>query len=205
MMGYASLLSNSDGEAEKAKQYIESIKETVDRGASLTSRLLSFSRQTVMVPVAVNVTALVNGLQDMLQRTLGETIELRAIETPLLWAATMDEHQFENAMVNLAINARDAMPNGGTLTIQTTNVTLDENCAAQHDELNPGDYVEICVSDSGAGIPLEVRRRPLATNTYSPMTDMDHDFFARRFPEGGGQYISLRSSMTRSALLCVNE
>ena len=92
----------------------------------------------------------------MLRRTLEESIDLTIVGTPGLWPATIDPHQFENALVNLAINARDAMLQGGTLVIETANVTLDETYAAQHQEVTPGDYVKVSVSDTGAGMSPEV-------------------------------------------------
>lgn len=92
----------------------------------------------------------------MLRRTLGETIDLRIEETPGLWPAKIDPHQFENALVNLTLNARDAMPDGGILTVETANVTVDETHAAPNQEVAPGDYVEVAVSDSGTGMSPEV-------------------------------------------------
>ena len=156
MIGNAGLLEDAVGDDEDAKQSIEAIKAAVERGASLTSRLLAFSRKQMLSPVTTDVTTLVGGLHDMLQRTLGETIDLRVDGTPVLWLATIDPHQFENALVNLALNARDAMPRGGTLTIATANVTLDETYAEQNQEVTPGDYVEVSVSDTGTGIAAEV-------------------------------------------------
>jgi hypothetical protein len=122
----------------------------------LTNRLLSFSRQQILAPVAVEVTRLIGGLEEMLQRTLGETIELKIAYAPDLWPVTIDPHQFENALINLSINARDAMPNGGTLVIETANETLDEVYAKQQPEVTPGDYVMLAVSDTGSGMPPEI-------------------------------------------------
>ena len=156
IIGAARLLQNKVGEDQVAKLSIEAIIAGVDRGASLTNRLLAFSRQTIMSPVATDVTDLIGSLEDMLRRTLGETVDLRVETIPDLWPATIDAHQFENALVNLALNARDAMPQGGTLTIETANVTLDETYAEQNQEVTLGDYVQVAVSDTGAGIPPEV-------------------------------------------------
>ena len=156
MIGNAGLLEEAVGEDEEAKQSIEAIKAAVERGASLTSRLLAFSRQSILSPVTTDVSTVVDGLDNMLRRTLGETIDLRFAETSNLWSATMDPYQFEIALINLAFNARDAMPRGGTLTIEIANITLDETYAAQQDEVTPGDYVKVEVSDSGTGITPEV-------------------------------------------------
>jgi len=140
-------------EDEKALPWLASIERAVARGSSLTSRLLSFSRQQALSPLPVDVQSVIRGLEDMLRRTLGETIELTIRGVTGLYPAMIDPHQFENAIINLVINARDAMPNGGTLVIKTTNVTLDENSLPTMEQVAAGDYVEVAVSDSGVGIP----------------------------------------------------
>ncbi|KAE9628645.1 ATP-binding protein [Parasedimentitalea maritima] len=156
MLGNAELLEDLAGEDQDANNNIEAIKAAVARASSLTGRLLAFSRQSALVPVAADVDELIGGLYDMLQRALGETVELRIESTVGLWAAMTDKHQFENALVNLTLNARDAMPQGGLLTIETANVTLGETYAAQYEEVEPGDYVRVSVSDTGTGIPPDV-------------------------------------------------
>ncbi len=156
MLGNAELLEDIAGEDEVAKNRIEAIKAAVNRGSSLTGRLLAFSRQSALVPVAADVDELIGGLYNMLQRALGEIVELRTEDTVGLWPATTDTHQFENALVNLTLNARDAMPQGGILTIETANVTLDVTYAKQYEEVTPGDYVRVSVSDTGTGIPPDV-------------------------------------------------
>lgn len=135
----------------------DAISRAVDRGISLTTRLLAYSRKQSLAPVAANVAGLFDGLTDMLQRTLGETITLKVETAPDLWHALIDPHQFENALLNLAINARDAMPDGGTLVIETANVTLDQDYADRTDEVTPGDYVLVAVSDTGTGIPSAIQ------------------------------------------------
>ena len=156
MIGNADILEIKAGDNRAVKQSIGAIMRAVERGSSLTNRLLAFSRQQTLSPVAADVTELIGVLEDMLRRTLGETIDLKFDAGPDLWPATIDPHQFENALINLAINARDAMPGGGMLAIETVNVTLDETYARQQEEVTPGDYVKVAVSDSGAGIPPEV-------------------------------------------------
>lgn len=141
---------------ETAKQSIEAVTKAVERGSSLTNRLLAFSRQQILSPVAVNVADLVNGLVDMLRRTLGETISLNVNNAPDLWPVAVDPHQFENALLNLAINARHAMPDGGTLAIEVSNVTLADAISIQHEEVAAGDYLEVSVSDTGTGMTPEV-------------------------------------------------
>jgi CheY-like chemotaxis protein len=150
------LLKDAVVDNGEANAFVTTIIEAIDRGKSLTSRLLAFSRQSMLTPVATDVSGLIGSLEDMLRRTLGETIDLRVMEAPALWLATIDPHQFENALINLAINARDAMPLGGTLIIESAAITLDEAYAAQQTEVTPGDYIVVSVSDTGAGMPPEV-------------------------------------------------
>ena len=126
-----------------------------DRGAALTHRLLAFSRKQTLRPTRTDLNKLVANMTDMLNRTLGETIEIRTQGTIDLWPCATDQAQFENALLNLSINARDAMPGGGTLTIETANLSLTDNARATEVELTPGEYVQLSVSDTGNGIPAE--------------------------------------------------
>ena len=130
--------------------------QAVTRAASLTQRLLAFSRQQTLEKKATDVSGLIVGLDDLLRRTLGETIELRAEIAPNLWPAMLDASQFENALVNLAVNARDAMPEGGLLVIDTANVTLDGSDTTHYEDVVPGDYVTVAVIDTGTGIAPEI-------------------------------------------------
>jgi len=131
----------------------------VDRGAALTERLLAFSRQTPLSAEPVDLSRLAMDLDEMLRRTLGEAIDLDVKSMPDLWPAMIDRRQFENALVNLAINARDAMPNGGRLTIEASNTHLERPAASTLDEVVPGDYVKVTVRDTGVGIPPEILDR----------------------------------------------
>lgn len=156
MLGNAGLLQQVIDKNDETKYYVQTIIDSIKRGVSLTERLLAFSRKSRLSPVAVDVTDLISNLEDMLRRTLGEMIDLRVEQFATLWIAKVDLHQFENALVNLALNARDAMPRGGYLTIKTANVTLDESYADRHEEVLPGDYIEVSVRDSGTGISPEI-------------------------------------------------
>lgn len=129
------------------------------RAASLTSRLLAFSRRQPLEPRPVELNALVREMTELLHRTLGEQIELEAVLAPRLWMVEVDSDQLGSAIVNLAVNARDAMPNGGKLTIETANTALDESYAATVAEVRPGQYVMIAISDTGSGMSKEVRER----------------------------------------------
>lgn len=126
-----------------------------ERAAILTQRLLAFSRRQPLDPRPVDPNRLVAGMSDLLHRTLGETIIVRAVETPNSWPIDVDVNQMENALLNLAVNARDAMPGGGTLTIDLSNVQIDAQQVAQDGDLTPGDYVVINVTDTGEGMDAD--------------------------------------------------
>ncbi len=127
------------------------------RGASLTQRLLAFSRRQTLDVTAVDAGELVHGLAEMLERSLGEDIRVEIAVEPELWSCRVDAGQVEQAIINLANNARDAMPEGGTLNIGLRNAHLTEARLAEPDEVTAGDYVAVSVTDSGSGMPVEVR------------------------------------------------
>ena len=125
------------------------------RAASLTQRLLAFSRQQVLAPQPVDLNKLVASLSDMLTRTVGEAIAVETVLASGLWPAFADVSQLENAIVNLVVNARDAMPQGGRITLETANASLDEAYCAQFGDVEPGQYVLLSVTDTGTGISPE--------------------------------------------------
>ena len=130
------------------------------RAATLTSRLLAFSRQQTLAPQKIEPNRLISGLADLLQRTLGETIAFETVSAGGLWQAFADPGELENALINLAVNARDAMPTGGRLTIETANASLDEAYVeALTEPVRPGQYVLIAVSDTGTGMSSETLAR----------------------------------------------
>ena len=131
-----------------------------ERAATLTARLLAFSRRQPLDPRAVDAARLVTGLADLLERTLGEGVELQTVAGAGLWKTFVDAGELENALVNLAVNARDAMPEGGRLTIETSNAWLDEDYLAMVPEpVQPGQYVLIAVSDTGSGMDADTIAR----------------------------------------------
>jgi PAS domain S-box-containing protein len=142
---------------------LERSAENAMRGArraeSLTQRLLAFSRQQPLDPKSVDVGRLVAGMSDLLRRTLGEQIAVETVLAGGLWRAHADPSQLEVAIINLAVNARDAMPTGGKLTVETANVHLDEYYAATQAEVLPGQYVMLAVTDSGVGMAPDVRAK----------------------------------------------
>ncbi len=135
------------------------IDEAAERGANLTKHLLAFARKQPLQPLEIDVNALVLESAKLLHPTLGKHIEIAPLLAEDAWTALVDPSQLTTAVLNLALNARDAMPNGGKLTIETGNIVLDESYANMHSELAPGNYVMIAVSDAGSGIPAALLER----------------------------------------------
>lgn len=127
--------------------------------AKLTHRLLAFSRQQPLEPVPLDLNKAVGGISDLLTRTVGSPITVETVLVAGLWPVLADANQLENALVNLAVNAKDAMPGGGKLTIETANSYLDRSYAAQFEDVNPGQYVMLSVTDTGTGIAPDVMER----------------------------------------------
>jgi signal transduction histidine kinase len=143
-------------EHAKVAQCIDNATEGAERAAALTARLLAFSRQQPLEPKVLDTNKLVGGMSEMLRRTLGERVQVETVLAGGLWRVCADPTQIESALVNLAVNARDAMPDGGKLTIETANCELDERYAAAHEEVTAGQYVMLSVTDTGTGMPQEV-------------------------------------------------
>jgi PAS domain S-box-containing protein len=143
------------GEAIHLKRYADRAFTGAERAATLTQRLLAFSRRQPLDPRPIDINRLIPGMSELLHRTLGETIEVEAVLAPRLWTVEADPNQLENAIINLAINARDAMPEGGKLTIETSNTHLDRAYTAQNPEVPSGQYAVICISDTGVGMDAE--------------------------------------------------
>ena len=148
----------NQGRIDNVARYINAAMTSANRAAALTHRLLAFARRQPLIPKGVDVNQLVVSLEDLLRRTIGETIDLEITASDGLWWTLCDPNQLESALLNLAINARDAMPDGGRLTISTANVRIDR-VTADTPALSPGDYVCIAVTDSGVGMSAEVAAR----------------------------------------------
>ena len=154
-------------------RYIDNANEGAMRAASLTSRLLAFARKQPLEPAVTDVNKLVKNLAEMLRRTVNESIKVEAVFAGGLWLTEVDPGQLENAIINLAINARDAMPKGGKLTIETQNGHLDDAYASEAD-IRPGQYVVVAVSDTGTVCRRRLRQRlsspssPPRTSTRAP-------------------------------------
>ena len=149
----------AQGRTADLDRWLKGARNSAERAASLTHRLLAFSRRQPLDPRPVRANPLISSMDDMLRRTLGEHIRLELVLAGGLWLTRCDPNQLESAILNLVINARDAMPDGGTLTIETCNAHLDGQYAARQREVKPGQYVCICVTDTGAGMSKETIAR----------------------------------------------
>jgi signal transduction histidine kinase len=146
----------AQGRTSEIERYIAAAQDATQRAAALTHRLLAFARRQPLDTKPSDINRIVLGMADMLRRTIGERVELQTMLTGDLWPALTDVNQLENAILNLAINARDAMPDGGRLTIETRNTQLDADYARRHNDAEAGDYVVISVSDTGVGMSPDV-------------------------------------------------
>jgi signal transduction histidine kinase len=178
VIGSLDLALTRTGDEARTRKLMESALEGARRGAALTQRLLAFSRQAPLDPKPVDVNKSVSDMSQLLFRTLGEEIEIETVLAAGLWRANLDAPQLESAILNLAVNARDAMVGGGKLTLETANTYLDQTYAEAHDEIAAGQYVLIAVSDTGAGMTPEVM-----ANAFEP-------FFTTK-PAGSGTGLGL--------------
>jgi PAS domain S-box-containing protein len=148
----------AQGRLGDVERYITASQGAANRAAALTHRLLAFSRRQILDAKPIQANRLVGGIEEMIRRTVGPAIEVETVSSAGLWPTLCDPNQLENALLNLCINARDAMPDGGRLTIETANTRLDERGARERD-MAPGHYVAICVTDTGSGMPPHVVAR----------------------------------------------
>jgi PAS domain S-box-containing protein len=162
----------------RAEQRLQTAIAAIARGAKLASQLLAFGRRQPLAPKVVNLGRLIRGIDDMLRRALGDGVEIETVISGGLWNTFVDTVQVENALLNLAINARDAMDGHGKLTIEAGNAFLDDDYVARHAEVDPGQYVMIAVTDTGCGIPPDIIER-----VFEP-------FFTTK-PEGQGTGLGL--------------
>jgi len=153
--GYTEIMKMNLGQDGNLNQNVEDILEAANRAAALTGQLLAFSRKQVLQPRVLNLNNVVTGIEKMLRRLIGEDIDLVSIFDPDLGAAKVDPGQIEQVIMNLVVNARDAMPQGGKLTIETANVYLNENDVRRYAEVSPGPYVMLAVSDNGSGMDTQ--------------------------------------------------
>jgi PAS domain S-box-containing protein len=176
--GNLQLLANEVAGSERAERRLANALAGVSRGAKLASQLLAFGRRQALEPKTVRIGRLISGMEDMLRRSLGEAVEIETIVSGGLWNTFVDPAQVENAILNLAINARDAMEGAGKLTLEVGNAFLDDNYARDHADVATGQYVMLAVTDTGCGMTPEV-----VAQAYEP-------FFSTK-PEGKGTGLGL--------------
>ena len=177
----------AQGRTGEIDRYVLAAQGAVKRAAALTHRLLAFSRRQTLDPKPTNINRLLADLEDLIRRTFGPAVKVEVVGSRSLWPTLVDPNQLENAVLNLCINARDAMPDGGNLTIETANKWLDERAARQQD-LPVGQYVSVCVSDTGTGIPPEI-----VAKIFDPF------FTTKPTGEGTGLGLSMIYGFTRQS------
>jgi len=158
-MGYSELAEGCLDRGHPARPRVEQIRKSAQRAAALTRQLLAFSRQQVLKPTVLNLNAVVNNVSKMLVRMVGEDVSLCFVPGPGLGSVRADLGQVEQVLMNLAVNARDAMPQGGKITIETANAELDESFAQHHPSVRPGAYVVLSLSDTGCGMDAKTVAR----------------------------------------------
>jgi PAS domain S-box-containing protein len=177
----------NQGRTDNFARYINAAMTSANRAAALTHRLLAFARRQPLIPKSVDANQLIVSLEDLLRRTIGETIDLQIVAPDNLWGTLCDPNQLESALLNLAINARDAMPDGGKLTIATSNARID-GVTADAPALSPGDYICINVTDTGTGMSAEVAGR-----AFDPF------FTTKPIGQGTGLGLSMIYGFTRQS------
>ncbi|MXO86013.1 PAS domain-containing protein [Altererythrobacter aurantiacus] len=149
-------IANAGDVSPRVTRALDGAQKGAQRAASLTQRLLAFARRQPLDPKPIRLDRLIRGISELIDRSLGERIEVEFVGAPGLWLVEVDAHELESAIMNLAVNARDAMPDGGRLTIELSNTRLDECYATRHAEVAPGQYVMLAISDTGMGMPPEL-------------------------------------------------
>ncbi len=155
--GCSELLLGAFDRRDPRREEVDEILKAADRATSLTRQLLAFGRRQVLQPQILDLNAVVMNMDKMLRRLIGEDVQLITCLDPNLWSVKVDPGMIEQVIMNLAVNSRDAMPNGGKLTIETTNVTHDEEYASHHVSVKPGSYVMLAISDTGCGMDKETQ------------------------------------------------
>ncbi|TVR99212.1 MAG: PAS domain S-box protein [Rhodospirillales bacterium] len=180
ILGNLQLLEEEMADDEAKRELITDAIWSAERGAELTSRLLAFARRQRLNPQMTDINMVIREMTDLLRRTLGERIEIREVLSPAVGETMIDRGQLENALLNLTVNARDAMPKGGVLTIATDSVDLGPNDIAEGQPMKPGSYALISVSDTGVGMPRDILDR-----IFEPF------FTTKKFGKGSGLGLSM--------------
>jgi PAS domain S-box-containing protein len=205
--GSLELLSTrmAQGRLTEIDRYIAAAQGAAKRAAALTHRLLAFSRRQTLDPKATDVNRLMVGMEELIRRTIGPAVSLEVVSGGGLWCTLVDPNQLENALLNLAINARDAMPDGGHLTIETSNKWLDYHGGQQRD-LPAGQYVTLCVSDTGTGMTKEVIERAFdpffTTKPIGSGTGLGLSMIYGFARQSGGQ-VRIYSEVGHGTMVCV--
>ncbi|MGI4732098.1 MAG: ATP-binding protein [Janthinobacterium lividum] len=195
----------SQGRIGELDRYVSAAQGAARRAAALTHRLLAFSRRQTLDPKPTDVNRLVAGMEELVRRTVGPSIAVEIVGAAGLWQALVDPNQLENALLNLCINARDAMPDGGRITIETGNKWLDERSARVRD-LASGQYLSLCVTDTGTGMPPEVQARAFdpffTTKPMGEGTGLGLSMIYGFARQSGGQ-VRIYSEMGEGTTLCI--
>ncbi len=205
--GNIELLKNcvAKGRVDNLGRYIDAALEGSRRAAALTHRLLAFSRRQTLDPKPTDIDQLIDGMADLIRRTVGPPIAMDVIATPGLWLTLVDPHQLENSLLSLCLNARDAMPDGGQLLIETANKRLDMSETPEL-ELPSGQYVALCVSDNGTGMSREVVNRafdPFFTTKPIGMGTGLGLSMIYGFARQSGGAVHIRSTLGRGSQVCI--
>jgi PAS domain S-box-containing protein len=207
MMGNLELLQMrlARGRTDDLDRFINAAQGAGRRAASLTQRLLAFSRRQTLDPKPTDVNRLIVGLEELLRRTVGATTDIEIVQAGGLWATNIDASQLENAILNLCINGRDAMPDGGRLTIETANKWMDERTGRERD-LPPGQYISICVTDTGTGMSAETIARAFepfyTTKPLGHGTGLGLSMIYGFAKQSGGQ-VRIYSELGQGTTVCV--
>jgi nitrogen-specific signal transduction histidine kinase/CheY-like chemotaxis protein len=159
IIGYAEITLDEITEDNPLKKYIEIIYNSANRAANLTQQLLAFSRKQIIEPQVLNLNILIDNIQKMLSKLIGEDIEIKVIQDKRLWNVKVDNAQIEQIIINLAANARDAISRGGIFTIETANTSVNGKYSQDRDAVKPGKYVMLTISDTGCGMAEDVKER----------------------------------------------
>ncbi len=209
LMGIGGSLEMIDARLKQGRfdidRYVKAAQAAAKRAAQLTHRLLAFSRRQTLDPKPTDTNRLISGMLELIQRTIGPAVTLEFVAAAGLWNTLVDSSQLESALLNLCINARDAMPEGGTLTIETANRWLDEQIAQERD-VPPGQYISLCVSDTGTGMSAEIvakafepffTTKPIGTGTGLGLSMVYG--FAR---QSAGQ-VRIYSELAKGTMVCI--
>jgi PAS domain S-box-containing protein len=195
----------SQGRTQEVERYVSAALGAVKRAAALTHRLLAFSRRQALDPKAVNINRLITDMEELIRRTVGPSVHTEVVGAGGLWATLVDPNQLENALLNLCINARDAMPDGGRMTIETANKWLDDRGGKERD-LKPGQYVSLCVTDTGTGMAPDVIEKAFdpffTTKPLGEGTGLGLSMIYGFARQSGGQ-VRIYSELGKGTTVCI--